>query len=551
MLTSLTIKNFALIEDVSIELHKDLSIITGETGAGKSILLGALNLVLGDRAEIKSVRNTDKKCVIEAHFQIANYQLQNLFEENGFDYDDYTIIRREILPSGKSRAFVNDSPVKLQGLQQLGKQLVDIHSQHETLAIGSRSYQYKILDSIADNKNLLEEYRVSLSQLNNLQTELDELKEVQKSSDKAYDYNLFLLEELDKANLKEGEQETLETKLESLSNVELLKENLSAVTQSFQQEELGVLDLLQQAKINFNQIADFNPVYQDISKRIESALIELQDVAVEVDKSLEQVEDDPNLLEEINTKLELIYSLQKKHQVENVQELLQIQEELAEKVLKKQGLGDEIALLEKQIIEQENKVKSVGEKLYKRRKKVSPQLISSVKEILADLGMKDADLKIDLQLSSTQHSFGIEEMNWKFSANKGSDLKDIKKVASGGELSRITLAVKSILAKYSNLPTIIFDEIDTGVSGDIASKIGIILKRMGAEMQVISITHLPQIAAKGKQHYKVFKQTKNTTTTSHLKKLNKEERLVELAEMLGGDANSKSAIVHAKTLFDD
>lgn len=477
--------------------------------------------------------------------------MQNLFEENSFDYDDYTIIRREILPSGKSRAFVNDSPVKLQALQQLGKQLVDIHSQHETLAIGSRSYQYKILDSIADNKNLLEEYRGLLNQLNNLQTELEELKELQKSSDKAYDYNLFLLEELDKANLKEGEQEVLETKLESLSNVELLKENLSAVTQSFQQEELGVLDLLQQAKINFNQIADFNPVYQDISKRIESALIELQDVAVEVDKSLEQVEDDPNLLEEINTKLELIYSLQKKHQVESVQELLQIQEELAEKVLKKQGLGDEIALLEKQISEQENQVKSVGEKLYKRRKKVSPQLISSVKEILADLGMKDADLKIDLELSSTRHSFGVEEMNWRFSANKGSELKDIKKVASGGELSRITLAVKSILAKYSNLPTIIFDEIDTGVSGDIASKIGIILKRMGAEMQVISITHLPQIAAKGKQHYKVFKQTKNTTTTSHLKKLNKEERLVELAEMLGGDANSKSAIVHAKTLFDD
>jgi len=549
LITQIGIKNFALIEDISIQVNQGFTVITGETGSGKSILLGALGLVLGERADLDAVRDQSKKCVIEVHFEIQNYQLKNLFKELNFDYEDETILRREILPSGKSRAFVNDSPVKLQELKKLGLHLIDIHSQHQTLAIGQREVQYKCLDYFAGNKTNLIEFQQEFRLYQELKKKLLGLIERQHEINQTHDYHLFLLNELDEANLSEGLQEQLEEQQQQLSNVELLKEQLSRAIHLSENDDLGTIDQLRETYNSIDQLSTIKPIYHELAERIKSIQLELEDVVIEFNKQIDSIEDDPNLLEEVNNRLNKIYQLQKKHQVDSVEELIQINSNLADQVLEKDQLGDQIQAAEKNIQQSKNRLLELATKLYTLRKESIPKLEIRLQQILSKIGMPDAIFNLELEKTPTITSFGIDELMWKFSANKGSQPKAIDKVASGGELSRITLAVKRILAENSSLPTIIFDEIDTGVSGDIGSKIGDVLSEMAKDMQVISISHLPQLAAQAKNHFKVFKTVEAEKTITKIKTLSNQERIDEIVSMLGAGGESKSAVEHAKSLL--
>lgn len=549
MLLSLSIKNYALIESLEIDFSNKFSIITGETGAGKSILLGALGLVLGKRADLNSLKDNEVKCVIEAQFLIANYNLQSVFEENDFDYEDLTIIRREILPSGKSRAFVNDSPVNLSGLQQLADYLIDIHSQHETRDLTEESYQINILDNVAGLSDLVKFFRVQLSELKNLQKELDKAKSEKESLAKEQEYNSFLFRELEEANLQPSEQEGLEEELEQLNNVELIKENLDKAIAISNEEEIGVISNLNEIKNALSRLAGFSKEYKDLYERVSSVLIEFQDISDESFSLSEKVLNDPERLEFVNNKLQTIYNLQQKHQVTTVQELIEIRDVLDEKVQKSDNIDQLLQKLEKQVEDKNVEVEKLAQELTKKRTEIAPKVSNQIIEIISQLGLPDAQVVFEINKGKL-NVFGQDEVSLNFSANKGINLGPIKKVASGGEMSRIMLAVKSILAKYSNLPTIIFDEIDTGVSGEIALKMGEIMNEMSQSMQVFAITHLPQIAAKGNQHYKVFKYNVAETTVSELKLLSNDERIVEIAEMLSGKNISDSAMIHAKSLLN-
>ncbi|SHF89192.1 DNA replication and repair protein RecN [Salegentibacter echinorum] len=550
MLTALSIKNYALIEDINIKLQEGFTIITGETGAGKSIMLGALGLLLGNRADYGSIRDTARKCVIEGNFNISNYHLKDFFAAEDLDYEETTIIRREILASGKSRAFVNDTPVKLGSLNRLGQYLIDIHSQHETLSLGNNDYQFQVIDTIAKSDSLLLEYKTELKAYKDLKKRLSNLKEEQAQATKEYDYNLFLLNELEEAKLKEGMQEDLETRYEELSNVEELTENLSATLNALEQEEIGSLESLKQARTSLAKISQLASNYENFHERIESVIIELDDLSAEVANALEKVEANPEELEAINEKLQLIYNLQKKHSAENISALLRIQEELQEKVSVSENAENALAELEAGIVKQETKLNTVAKKLHSSRKSIIPAFIKEAENLLSDLGMPNAKLKIELKEAPNFLANGRDELFWYLAANKGGDFKEIKKAASGGELSRIMLAVKSILAAQSKLPTIIFDEIDTGVSGDIAQKMAGILQRMGNAMQVIAITHLPQIAGKGNSHFKIFKEDSASHTTTKIIELAENERVEELAMMLGGKNIGDSALAHARALLE-
>lgn len=550
MLTSLSIKNYALIEDITMDLQSGFTIITGETGAGKSIMLGALGLLLGDRADFSSIRKTEKKCVIEGHFSIKDYALQQFFEKEDLDYEQTSIIRREILPSGKSRAFINDTPVKITSLQKLGTSLIDIHSQHETLSLGNSDYQFNVIDTIAKNEGSILQYKAELREYRKFQKRFEELKEEQAQASKEYDYNLFLLNELQAAGLKSGMLEDLEERYESLNNVEELTENLSAALSSIQQEEIGSLETLKSARSHISRIAKFSGIYDDFHERLQSAIIELDDLEAEMTDALEAVEANPEELEKVNQQLQVIYNLQKKHNAESVEELLQIAEDLQEKVSVTENAEAALEEAEKAIKKQFIVISATAEKLHKNRLKIIPAFIEQTEIILKDLGMPNARLNIELSSTKEFLSNGSDKLEWFLAANKGGSFKEIKKAASGGELSRIMLAVKSILAAQSKLPTIIFDEIDTGVSGDIAHKMGEILARMGANMQVIAITHLPQIAGKGSAHFKIFKEDSEVATQTKIVKLEQDQRIDELAMMLGGTSGSDSARAHAKALLN-
>lgn len=549
MLNSLSIKNFALIEDIELSLEDKLTIITGETGAGKSILLGALSLLLGKRANLKSIKNPQKKCIIEGVFSIGAYNLESLFKKLDLDYEGNSIIRREILPSGKSRAFVNDTPVKLKQMSALGKHLVDIHSQHETLFIGDIAYQYSVLDTLADNKELLKQYGKALNAYKQLKKELDALKAQQKEAKQSYDYHIFLLNELREAQLKPGLQKELEERYQQLSNVEELKENIAALIQNFQQEEFGLTDSLQKAKNLLIRLESFGENYKELNNRLDSVLLEVEDISAEIESLSEDIDDDPETLETVNEQLQNIYNLQNKHSFSSVEKLLDLQDELEEKVAVSEHAGEDQEKLEKTIEQARLKTKKLADRLMKKRKEVVPDFIISVVQLLGKLGMPDAQLNITIAQSNQFNAHGCDDMQWLFSANKGGRLQEVKKSASGGELSRIALVIKSILAQYSSLPTLIFDEIDTGVSGEVAQKIGSIMSAMSKNLQVLSITHLPQIAAKGAHHFKVFKETKNKNTHTTILKLNEDQRINEIAEMLSGKEKSESAITHAKVLL--
>ena len=550
MLLSLSIKNYALIEHLEVDFSNQFSIITGETGAGKSILLGALGLVLGNRADLSSLKDDEQKCVIEAQFQLSKYQLQTVFESNDLDYDDNTIIRREILPTGKSRAFVNDSPVNLQQLQELATYLIDIHSQNETRALVNEAYQIEVLDLVAQNEAVLKQYQNELKQYKTLQKQYNQLVSDKDSLVKEQEYNRFLFEELLQANLTSGEQELLEEELEKLCNVEFIKENLDKILAVANEEQIGLLSLLNETKQAFGKIQGFSTNFKDLSERINSIGIEFQDVLNETFRETDKIVNDPERLEWVQNKLQAIYNLQKKHQVTSVDDLLVIQNQLDEKVVLVDELDTTIQKLEQEIALQLEKVTDIANSISDQRKNVAPKLTAEMEVILTNLGMPDAQLVFDIQKSNSFLATGNDLVTLQFSANKGMNLGILKKVASGGEMSRIMLALKAVLANYSNLPTIIFDEIDTGVSGEIAIKMGEIMKTMSQRLQVFAITHLPQIAAKGNQHYKVFKFNQGETTISELKQLSETERITEIAEMLSGKTITDSAIVHAKALLN-
>ncbi|AJH16077.1 DNA repair protein RecN [Myroides profundi] len=549
MLISLTIKNFALIDTLEIDFSNGFSIITGETGAGKSIVLGALGLLQGKRADLSSLKDKEVKCVIEGHFSIGKYGLKDLFSVLELEYEDITIIRREISPSGKSRAFVNDSPVNLSDLQRLTENLIDIHSQHQTMELSDENYQMQIVDAVANNSVILEEYKGHLVLYKKAQTQLKSLQQQQADLIKEQDYNAFLLEELMQGNLDGLNQQELEQEYEKLNNVEFVRESFGQSINLLTDDEVGAVYRLKEVKQLLQKTSTISKDYEELYTRISSVEIELKDLSDEIERQLDNVSVDPEQLDLINDRLQLLYNLQRKHQVATVEELLAIRSELEEKVDLASGIDDKISSLEREIDKLSVVLHEVGDKLSESRIKAVPVLVKQLLEILSLVGIPNANFKFDFTVSKNFLANGKDELQLLFSANKGMDFGVLKKVASGGELSRIMLAIKAILARYSNLPTIIFDEIDTGVSGEVADKMGVIMKDMSNHMQVFAITHLPQIAAKGKQHYKVYKTSDDETTTSQLTLLDYESRVKEIAQMLSGKDISDSALVHAKELL--
>ncbi|MBF6607653.1 MAG: DNA repair protein RecN [Flavobacterium sp.] len=550
MITSLSIENFALIDKLSIDFSDGFSIITGETGAGKSILLGALGLVLGKRADLSALKNKQQKCIVEAHFRIGDYNLEDFFSQNDLDHDPETIIRREILPSGKSRAFINDSPVNLQELQQLGNFLIDVHSQHQTRELSEEEFQFAIIDALAQNAELLAEYRSAYTKLKQSQRQLLQLQEEARTIGSENDYNNFLLEELASANLQAGEQQELERSFGLLSNVESIGEQIAKVLALANDEQYGISVNLREVRNAMQKLAGLSVEFQPLHDRIVSAAIELDDIFEETSRMSDSLAADPMQLEVVNQKLQTIYNLQKKHQVNTVEELLQVKNELEGKSNSAFLIDEEIEALSVAIAKQLQHLHKLAASISERRTLAVPILSEQLIGILSELGMPNARFGIRINKTEVLNKNGLDDIEFLFSANKGSDFGQLKKVASGGEMSRIMLAVKSILAQYSKLPTIIFDEIDTGVSGEIANKMGDIMKSMSAGMQVFAITHLPQIAAKGKVHYKVYKSVTDDQTNSELKLLSRQERVDEIAQMLSGSVITDSAINHAKALLD-
>lgn len=550
MLTSLSIKNYALIDNLQVNFNDGFSIITGETGAGKSILLGGLSLILGKRADLSSLKDASKKCIIEAVFNVSNYKLKTLFEAEDFDYEEQTIIRREILPSGKSRAFVNDSPVNLKGLQTLGERLIDIHSQHQTMQLTDNGFQFQIIDALANNDAVVQDYKLELKGYKKLQKELKELLTFQAEAIKEHDYNSFLLSELVEANLIDGEVETLEEEYEMLNNIEGIQEKLSEAHQLLTEDEIGVLGSLTNLKNVFQKLSGLSSKYQDLFNRVNSSLIEMDDVFSEVDTLQGELDADPARLEVVDAKLKTIHNLMQKHVAEDVAELIKIKIALEEKVSATENLDEDIKSKEAEITSKVKQLNKISKEINKTRVAVIPQLKQELETILSSLGMPNAQFKIEAVLKEAFFTNGQDELIFLFSANKGGQFNELKKAASGGELSRIMLAIKSVLSNYIQLPTIMFDEIDTGVSGEISNKMGDIMQQMSKTMQVFSITHLPQVAAKGHSHFKVYKEDVDDVTRTNLIKLNHDERIVEIAQMLGGLEMSSSAIAHAKELLN-
>ena len=550
MLVSISIKNYALINELHIDFSSGLSIITGETGAGKSILLGALGLVLGNRADSSSLKNTTTKCVVEAIVSIDTYNLQDFFETEDIDYESNTILRREILPSGKSRAFVNDTPVTLLVLTALRARLIDIHSQHQTLQVSDQKFQFQLMDAVANNESKLASYKSGLASYTKEKKRLEEIQLAQREASLQYDYNSHLYNELLEAKLIEDEQELLEEKLDKINNVEEIKQNLSEALQLTTDENIGIQNLLFSLEQKLAKIASYSGEYQELLDRISSVKIESDDIIGEIETAYESVDFNPTEAEQLNDRLQLIYNLQKKHYVNSISELLTIQSELFKKV-------NTVENAEQSLLDQEtivkgiaNKLDAVALKISDARSKIILKLSKQLADILADLGMPHARFQIKNTLSENYYNNGKDSLEFLFSANKGGQYGELKKVASGGELSRVMLAIKKILSENSQLPTIIFDEIDSGVSGEISNKMAHIMSQMSQKMQVITITHLPQIAAKGNQHYKVFKEEVNNITTTNLKQLSEDERIVEIAEMLSGKIISDSALTHAKELLN-
>nr|WP_320118674.1 DNA repair protein RecN [uncultured Marinifilum sp.] len=550
MLQSISIQNFALINQLEIDFSDGFSVITGETGSGKSILLGALSLVLGQRAEGNVLKDKNKKCIIECSFSIAKYKLETFFTDFELDYEQETLLRREILPNGKTRAFVNDSPVNLKTLKELGLRLVDIHSQNQNLILGSFEYQVGIVDTYAKNADILLKYQKNYNKYLILKQELKKQIELAEKEKADLDYFQFQLEQLNEANLIENEQKEMESELETLSHAEEIKSGLFSTLAYLYEGDSSVISQLRDARTSLSQIQTVFSEANDYFERLESSYIELQDLAQEIDKANENIEFDAARIDYLNQRLDAIYSLQQKHRVDSVEDLIKIRTELELKVSKIESGDDLIEDLKNQLEKQKIKLEKAAISLTNTRKKAIPNIENTIVNQLVQLGISNANFKVQILNSEDFQYLGADKLSFLFSANKNGSLEEVQRVASGGELSRLMLSIKYLISSSTALPSIVFDEIDTGVSGEIADKMGAMMTQMAENIQVISITHLPQIAGKGKYHYKVYKADDEHETYSNIVLLDKQSRLEELAKMLSGADLTKAALENAKVLLD-
>jgi len=553
MLSRLLIKNYALIDNLDISFDKDLNVITGETGAGKSIVLGALNLILGQRADGKYFFNQQNKCIVEGFFDIQTYQLKDFFVTNDLDYEDETVLRREIALDGKSRAFINDTPVTLNILKSLAEQLISIHSQHETLEINNSDFQLLVVDVMANHDELLVDYKAQIQIYKNTQRKLKNLIDEHEKAKADQDYFQFLFDELEQLHLSENEQEALENELNSLTHAEEIKINLQTSVHLMEQSEVAAITKLKEALHQIQQSEKYHPAIMAFADRLKSAIIELKDISAELENIEQSTSFNALRADEINERLSSMYALQKKHRVNSNVELIAIQTELSDK-LQKISFGDEdIQQMGKELVNSKQVLAQKAQQMSSNRANVIPNIESYLIDILGRVGMPNAQIKIDQSILPIDQftKDGIDQIKFLFNANKGHQLNELNKVASGGELSRLMLSIKSLIAKKTALPTLIFDEIDTGVSGEVANSVGNIMQQLAQDMQVITITHLPQMASKGKAHYFVHKEIKNDFTYTQIKRLNQEERILEIAKMLSGENPKESAIQNAKELLEN
>lgn len=548
MLSHLLIKNYALIEQLELTPDAELNIVTGETGAGKSIMLGAIGLLLGNRADTKVLYDPGLKCVIEGTFDVSGYFIEQLFEDEELDYSSTCVVRREISPSGKSRAFVNDTPVNLEALRRVTSQLMDVHSQHDSVLLGSNEYQLQIVDIYAQDENLLRDYDTDYQAYRLRKTALDKLKAEASAMRKEFDYNNFLYRELAKTQLQAGEQEQLEEELNVLENAEEIREKLQLAYDYLDNSEQSVVSLLKGAVSTLSAISKLSGQYAGLQERAQSTLIELRDLADEISTEQESVETDESQADKVRERLNTLYQLFKKHAVTSVDELLAIQNDLQQKVSKVENMDEEMAAAEEAATEARVKMMHSAEILSETRRAVLPDIEGEIGALLQELGMPNASLRIGAETGKPSAT-GIDTVTFMFSANKGIKPQQLKNVASGGEFSRLMMAIKYILASKRSLPTIIFDEIDTGVSGEIAIRMGNMMKDMAHNHQIIAITHLPQIAAQGTRHYFVYKDHSADKTVSRIRQLSFDERVTEIAQMIGGKSPSANTIKNAREIL--
>lgn len=539
-----------MIDSLEIDFEPGFSVITGETGAGKSIILGALSLILGQRADIKAIKQGESKCVIEGSFDVSAYDLKAFCEEKGVEYDpDSYILRREILSTGKSRAFINDSPVSLTDLKELGGQLIDIHSQHQNLLLSDTRFQMQVVDALAGNKELLSRYQQAFHQYKQSEKALAELREAVRKSKEEEDYLRFQIESLTEAALQEGEQEELENELETLTHAEDIKSALFKIHSLLSDDDKGIVLGLKEGLNTSQQLAKVYARSEEISERLQTAYIDLKDLASEMDKLANDVEFNPERLAFIESRLDLIYTLQKKYHVNAVSELLALYEEFKQKIENIESSDQQVEALEKEVHEKSEKVFALAKQLTDSRTSITDSFEKDLTDRVAYLGMPNIRFRSEIITEKHPNIYGLDSVLFQFSANKNVPLQPVAEIASGGEISRLMLCLKSMIAGATALPTIIFDEIDTGVSGEIADKMGEVMREFGKNMQVLAITHLPQIAAKGKAHYKVYKSDDEHTTTTNLVRLSDEERLTEIARMLSGSTVTEAAIQNAKVML--
>ena len=549
MITRLSVKNFAIIDDLNLEFNKGLTIITGETGAGKSILLGALKLILGERADLQQLNDSSKKCIIEAHFDVSKLNLNSFFEEFELDYEDESIFRRELLPSGKSRAFINDTPVTLSRLKTFGDFLIDIHSQFNTQDLLDNNYQLQILDAYSSQLDEIKAYQKLYNIWNKQKSELKSLKEKFSQKEKEADYKQFLLEELMHANLKSGELDELEKEFSELENIEEIQLNLSEIINKLDSPEIGILSQLNESIGQLSKISGFGKEFEDFQNRMNSVQIELNDLKNEMSYKLDTLEANPEKLNELNERINLIHDLLTKHKVNTIDELIEIKEQLGEDEFDLHQLKDKIEGLNQQIEETEKDLEKFAQKISAQRKKSIPIVEKELLDSLSKLGMENSSLKFELKPRKEFSPNGKDEIEFLFSANKGMKLQPLGKAISGGERSRLMLAVKKSLAGKLELPTLVLDEIDTGVSGKVANEVGNMMKEMSKNIQLISITHLPQVAAKANQHFRVQKKTSSDKTLTEVIELSEEQRIREIAELISGSDITETALSQAEELI--
>lgn len=552
MLLSLDITNYALIDRLRMDFSEGFTVITGETGAGKSIILDALNLLLGQRADVKAIRNGEKKCVIEGRFGISSFSLKDFFDANDLDYDDETILRREVYDTGKSRAFVNDVPVSLSLMKELGSKLIDIHSQNQNQQLSNEEFQLAVLDTVAADDAELQLFKQLYGKWKQSDRELRALKERVEANKADQEYLTYQLSELEDAKLQSGEQEELEQEEETLSHAEEIKESLYKAGRLFSSDDRGILSDLKECCDLLRNIEEVFPPCKELYERLDSSLIELKDISYEVESQEDSVEYNPDRLQKVSDRLNEIYSLQQKHHVSTVDELISLEEELSDKLSEITSADDRIAELEQHTQKQYDAMEQQARLLSQKRRQASGEMQQTIVSSLVSLGMPNVRFEAEVSPRKDIGPLGADSVRFLFSANKSSRLQDLSQVASGGEISRVMLAVKALLARSRQLPTIVFDEIDTGVSGEIAARMANVMDEMSRNMsQVICITHLPQIAAKGKTHFRVYKEDTDSGTVSRITKLSPEARVDEIAHMLSGTAITDAALNNAKALLNN